>query len=178
MKLILLIVLLNVTVATAYDRKNWKHWIDEDKDCKNTRHELLEQRSKIKVTYKKTKRGYCLVDKGEWDDYYYPEKITSAKKIDVDHVIPLKHASESGGSKWSKKQKTQFANDPENLVLTNLKYNRQKGAKTISEWLPVYKDYACKYVQKWFYLKKKYSLEVSNDENKTKELLKKSGCDL
>lgn len=171
-------ILININLVTAYERKNWKHWIDEDKDCKNTRHEILESRSKVKVTYKKNKRGNCLVGTGEWDDFYYPEKLTSAKKIDVDHVIPLKHASDAGGKHWTKKEKTRFANDPENLVLTNLKYNRQKGAKTIAEWLPVYKDYACRYVQKWFYLKNKYSLSISKDEENTKKLLKKSGCKL
>jgi hypothetical protein len=151
-----------------YRRKDWKHWTDSDKNCLNTRHELLKARSQIKVQY--SKKG-CTVISGEWKDYYYPEKIFQASKVDVDHVIPLKHAHESGGYLWASDKKEHFANDPDNLVLTNRKYNRQKGAKTIAEWLPVQIDYACKYVANWFRLKRKYRLNVTKEELRTKSLL-------
>ena len=178
MKLITLMLLIISFPVNAYDRKEWKHWVDDDKDCMNTRHEVLEARSTVKVKYRKSKRGNCSVVSGKWNDFYYPEVLTSARKIDIDHVIPLKHANDFGGKNWSSKLKRKFANDPENLVVTNLRYNRQKGAKGIDEWLPINKSYACKYVKKWFYLKEKYSLKVSSRELHTKSLLKKSGCDL
>lgn len=157
------------SVVSRYNRKDWKHWTDNDKNCLNTRQELLKQRSLVKVTM--NKKG-CTVVFGKWNDYYYPEVLVKASSVDVDHVIPLKHAHDSGGAGWAPERKEHFANDPDNLVLTNKKYNRRKGAKTIAEWLPVNAEYACKYVTNWFRLKQKYHLEISREEMKTKSQLK------
>lgn len=149
-----------------YNRKHWPHWTDKDKDCQNTRHEILIQRSLTPVTL--DKKG-CKVLGGKWSDYYYPETHTRSKNVDIDHLIPLKHANSIGASIWTKQEKEKFANDPDNLVITNKTYNRKKGAKTIAQWLPVNQDYACKYIKDWVRLKKKYQLTITNEEKKTIE---------
>ena len=144
-----------------YNRKSWKHWIDKDSDCLNTRHELLKARSLVPVT---TNKKGCRVLRGKWADYYYDEFITDATKIDIDHVVPLKHAFDSGGRSWSAEKKKRFANDEENLVITLASYNRKKGSSSITKWLPINKKYAGKYVKKWLKIKKKYGLVVSKEE--------------
>jgi hypothetical protein len=151
-----------------YNRKEWKHWIDEDKNCLDTRSEILKSRSLSEV--KLNPKG-CKIVSGEWDDFYYSEKLYLAKKIDIDHLIPLKNAHLSGGADWSSDLKKEFANDPENLVITNLKYNRQKSAKGIDRWLPVNKKYACKYIKKWIYVKNKYQLTILKDEKHTIDVI-------
>lgn len=155
--------------TTKYQRAGWNHWIDADGDCLNTRAEILKQRSLVAVTM--NKKG-CVVKKGRWNDYYYPEVHTLASKVDIDHLIPLKHAHEVGGAGWSAWEKEKFANDPANLVITNRSYNRQKGAKGIDEWLPRHQAYACKYVRDWIKIKSKYSLRTSPAEINTIESLK------
>jgi hypothetical protein len=150
-----------VAISHDYNRKEWKHWIDADQNCLDTRNEILKSRSLVEVQL--NPKG-CKVFSGEWDDFYYPEKLFLAKKIDIDHLIPLKNAHISGGSEWSSEEKKVFANDPENLVVTNLKYNRQKGALGIDGWLPIKKNYACKYIKKWVYIKNKYQLTILQDE--------------
>ncbi len=157
--------------SKKYNRKDWKHWVDSDHNCLNTRSEILKLRSRGTVSF--NKKG-CTVISGVWDDYYYPEVHTNAKKVDIDHLIPLKNAHQTGGSAWNKIEREVFANDPENLVITNLTYNRKKGAKGIDGWLPVHKNYACKYIKDWAKLKKKYSLQMTAKEQQT---LKLSDCD-
>ena len=67
----LLLVLLciwsvNQTEATClkYNRKDYRHWIDEDRDCQNTRNEVLIQEFLDPVTYKSSKG--CKVSSGKW----------------------------------------------------------------------------------------------------------------
>jgi Protein of unknown function (DUF1524) len=155
--------------SISYNRKDWAHWSDFDKDCQSTRHEILITRSLAPVSMD---RKGCHVMQGKWEDYYYPEVHTKPKVVDIDHLIPLKHAHDLGADQWSDDQKEIFANDPDNLVITNMTYNRKKGAKTIAEWLPVNKDYACKYIRDWIRIKKKYKLELTNPELRTIEQAK------
>ena len=156
-----LIVILSEIVHAKYVRKEWKHWIDLDKNCLNTREEILKARSKTPIL--SSKKG-CKIKGGTWEDYYYPETITDIKQADLDHLVPLKHAYDTGGANWPKEKKEKFANDPENLVITNKKYNRRKGAKSIDKWLPINKEYACRYIKHWMRIKNKYNLILSESE--------------
>lgn len=172
-RIIILLVVTSCThqqVIAPYNRKDWKHWTDSNRNCLNTRNEVLKKRSLVPV--KMNKRG-CAVLAGRWNDYYYPEFHSTPKKIDIDHIVPLKHAHNYVGARWSKKQKEKFANDPENLVITNRSYNRKKGAKGIDAWLPVHQEYACKYIKDWMKIKEKYQLPLSLAEEKT---IKQAEC--
>lgn len=148
----------------VYYRKDWKHWSDEDGNCLNTRQEILKSRSLKPVVL--NKKG-CSVVTGYWRDFYFDQAITSAADADIDHVVPLSHAHNSGGANWDKYQKQKFANDPDNLVITSKKGNRSKGSKTITEWLPLNKDYACLYITRWMQIKRKYQLTISPQELET-----------
>ena len=159
-------------VDQKYHRNDWVHWTDDDRDWQNTRQEILIARSKEAPLLSENR---CRVRSGKWDDYYFPESLTRSKDVDIDHLIPLKHAHAAGGSTWSKDKKEKFANDPQNLVITNRRFNRQKGAKGIHQWLPPHKDYACRYIRDWFMIKNKYDLHVTDPERNT---LKVSGCSL
>jgi hypothetical protein len=157
----------NQVPGVNYNRKKFKHWVDEDKNCRNTRHEILFARSLEEVTFKKEKKKNkknCYVLSGLWEDYYYPEHLTRSKDVDIDHIVPLKHAWDLGAWQWSAQKRQEFANDPLNLAVTHKKYNRQKGPKSILDWLPVHKNYACRYQLDWLNVKEKYLLPISQDE--------------
>ena len=97
-----------------YDRSDWPHWIDDDSDCQNTRAEILIRDSKTPVKFKRNKG--CTVTWGTWFDLYTGQTFFKASDVDIDHVVPLKHAHEHGGASWSRRQKRIFANDMENLL--------------------------------------------------------------
>ena len=140
------------------------HWSDEDKDCQNTRHELLLSTSSEEVVYKTDKQCNVLV--GSWYDPYSNKTYTASKELDLDHIIPLKFAHGHGGDKWSRKHKKQLANDDDNLLLVSASLNRQKGAKGPSEWLPPHHPYRCKYIAKFNAVMSKYGLSYISSEQR------------
>jgi hypothetical protein len=164
-KILLVIFLSSATFASAaikYKRSDWsKKWDDVDKDCQNARHELLIAQSLIPVVL--NKKG-CSVISGKWNDYFYPEILTQASQVQIDHLVPLKLAHLDGAAGWSKEQKKAFYHAPENLVITNGKYNGQKGDRGLSKWLPANKEYACKYSRDFLKIKKKYQLTIHPEE--------------
>jgi hypothetical protein len=89
--------------VTLYNRGDWPHWLDSDKDCQNTRHEMLIQTSTKTVSFKSEKQ--CNVLSGEWYDPYSSETFTISKDLDLDHIVPLKFAHGHGGSSWNRQQK-------------------------------------------------------------------------
>lgn len=162
------LIMISATFAKSeYSRKEFGQWRDDNRNCLNTRAEVLKKRSLIDVTM-----DGCRVIKGKWDDFYYKETLTLAKLIDIDHVVPVKHAFDTGAHSWSKKKKRAFYNDEDNLVVTNRKYNRKKQSKDITSWLPVDRDYACRYANKWMFIKKKYELTITQEETDVLKLLK------
>jgi hypothetical protein len=139
-----------------YDRSDWPHWLDSDKDCQNTRHEMLIQTSTKAITF--TSEKQCNVLSGQWYDPYSSETFTQSTDLDLDHIVPLKFAHERGGSSWSREQKALFANDSENLMLAQASLNRQKGAKGLNDWLPPNHQYRCKYIAHFNKVMSKYDL--------------------
>lgn len=157
--------------TTPYKRGQWLgRWADADKNCRNTRDEILLARSLETVKFKNNKA--CKVETGKWADFYHNSFYTSAREVDIDHVVPLFEAHKSGGSHWSRDKKRAFANDVENLVITGRRTNRQKGANTLKTWLPIETKYACRYYQQWMMIKKKYDLVISEEEVKSLDITK------
>jgi hypothetical protein len=99
---------LTVTSETnsgTYSRKAFKHWIDADRDCEDTRAEVLIRESTTTVG------GKCTIKTGTWTSMYDDLVVTMASRLDVDHIVPLKEAWESGAATWSSEVRTKYAND-------------------------------------------------------------------
>lgn len=150
----------------AYSRNDYKHWIDEDKDCQDTRQEVLIEESLEKVTL--DEKG-CRVLKGKWYDPYTDRFFTNPGDLDIDHFIPLKEVHLSGGQYWDKKRKMEYANDLDNAVTLIAVYkgaNRSKGARDPSEWMPKNTEYHCEYLKVWQDVKNKWELGMDEKEKR------------
>jgi hypothetical protein len=146
----------NRSFVSLYNRDEWRHWIDSDSDCQNTRHELLISTSSRPVKFKTDNE--CNVLTGSWYDPYSGQNYSISKDLDLDHVVPLKFANGHGGDKWSREKKQKFANDLDNLLLVSASLNRQKGAKGLDEWLPPNHVYRCEYITHFNTVMAKYGL--------------------
>ena len=121
----------------GYDRDEWRHWNDVDRDCQNARHEVLIEESTTPVTFKSDER--CRVATGNWTGPYTATEVDDPSRLDIDHMVPLANAHRSGGWAWDRDRKAAFANDlefPGHLIATTAKANRAKGADGPEDWRP------------------------------------------
>lgn len=160
----------NRAYSTMYNRRDWPHWTDEDRDCQNTRAEVLIQYSKMPVKFKRNKS--CNVSHGRWYDFYTGKVFTKASDVDIDHIVPLAHAHRHGAANWSRSKKRSFANDPENLIPVDDNTNQAKGDKGPDQWRPEQKSYWCEYAETWEYVKGKYSLTIGHKERQSLQIMR------
>ena len=145
--------------SPEYQRSYFKHWIDADKDKCDTRAEVLIQES-VKVT--KQASG-CKVLSGKWLSRYDNKTFTKPTGLDIDHMVPLKEAWESGAFGWTAAQREAFANDlgfQGSLIAVSATANRSKGDKDPATWLPKSAAYTCTYVVTWLQVKYRWSLTI------------------
>jgi hypothetical protein len=137
----------------VYNRSDWKHWSDVDRDCMNTRHEILADQADGQI---KLSPDRCYVSTGLWNDPFSGKQFTRASDLDVDHVVPLKWANDRGGHSWTKEKKERFANDPINLLAVDDGLNQAKGAKGTDQWLPPNEAFRCEYISIWHQVMQSY----------------------
>lgn len=142
--------------SVPYNRKDYKHWIAIQGAC-DTRETALVRDGSDVVTDPST----CKVTSGSWVDPYSGETFTDAKKMDIDHLIPLQYAHQHGGASWDAAKKQAYANDLDTVLLTvSARENRSKGAAGPGEYMPPLKSYRCEYSQRWVAVSEKYGLTV------------------
>ena len=149
----------------GYDRATWKHWIDADGDCQNTRAEVLIAESLEPVTFTNSKN--CTVLGGRWYDPYTNTYFTVAGELDVDHFVPLGNAHSSGGADWGADRKRDFANslnDADHLIAVSASANRSKGSRAPDEWKPPNQGYWCEYANDWIRVKGAWELSATHSE--------------
>jgi hypothetical protein len=147
--------------STGYERSKFTLWIDADKDGCNTRYEVLiaEATTKPKVG------ASCRLTGGRWTSPYDGKRFTSPTGLDIDHLVPLAEAWQSGAWKWTSGTRKAYANDLgywRSLVAVSATTNRSKGDREPQAWMPA--KGKCSYVTSWVAVKWRWRLGVNTSE--------------
>jgi len=152
-------------VREGYSRAKFKHWSDLDKNGCNTRNDVIIAEALVKP---KVDKGCRIVkDTGKWYSAYDGVEVTNFSALDVDHMVPLAEAWDSGAKSWDAAKREVYANDmgdPTSLIAVTAATNRSKSDQDPGEWLPA-KD-VCTYVKNWVHVKIRWSLTVDEKELK------------
>ena len=143
---------VNAEQSTGYRRGDWRHWSDLDSDGCDTRCEVLADERR---------------PGGDWYSVYDGRETSNPSTFDIDHLVPLAEAYESGGWNWSGRNRELFANDlsyEHSLIAVSASSNRSKGKRDPAEWLPPAEAAHCFYAEAWIVVKWRWSLSVDPAE--------------
>ncbi len=150
---------------TGYTRDQFgQAWADVDRNGCDTRNDILK-RDLTAIIYKAGTRN-CVVASGTLVDRYSGETINfirgnmTSMEVQIDHVVALSNAWQTGAFRLSADQRKALANDPINLFAVKGSLNQQKSDGDAATWLPPLKSFRCAYVAQQIAVKAKYSLWV------------------
>jgi hypothetical protein len=146
-------------VSAGYARALFRLWVDADRDGCDTREEVLMDEAVSGV------RSGCRVVGGRWVSAYDGSATSNPGSFDIDHLVPLKEAWDSGAWRWDASTRQRFANDLGYgfaLIAVTASSNRSKSDRDPAEWLPA--QDRCRYVKHWIAVKFRWRLSVDPRE--------------
>jgi hypothetical protein len=149
---------------TGYNRRAFRHWVDDDGDGCNAREEVLIAESRPRPALEP---GSCRVLSGRWFSEYDGLTETVPRRVDVDHLVPLAEAWDSGAFQWDPERREEYANNLEQteaLIAVTASSNRSKGDKDPFEWMPSRGQVRCSYLRNWVKVKVAWELTADPDE--------------
>ncbi|WGW12780.1 HNH endonuclease family protein [Saxibacter everestensis] len=158
----------------GYDREEFgAAWSDVDRNGCDTRNDILKR----DLENEKFKSGThdCVILTGVLSDAYTAKTIDftrgqrTSTAVQIDHVVALLDAWQSGALQLSAERRRVLANDPLNLQAVDGPTNGQKQASNAASWLPPNKAYRCVYVARQISVKAAYGLWVTKPEKSAME---------
>ena len=111
--------------------------------------------------------GGCAVVAGDWYSRYDGVTWSDPAELEIDHVVALKEAWDSGAWAWDEARLTAFGNDVDDvrsLVAVTGAENQAKSDKDPSNWIPSYPDAVCTYLADWTSIKARWGLSMDESE--------------
>lgn len=172
-------VLALVTVANEFpgdfDRAAFATGLDLDGDGCATRAEVLQRDSLVPVEI----FGTCEVVAGSWRSPYDGVVLEDPSLVEIDHLVPLDEAWDSGAWAWDDHRRAAFANDlddPRTLVAVSAASNQAKGNADPTNWIPTDPDAVCGYLADWIAVKARWGLTMDQSEAGRIRNLLDDGC--
>ncbi len=149
---------------TGYDRDLFTHWVDADGDRCDTREEVLIAES---LSQAQVDPSGCKVIAGDWFSAYDGLTFSDPSELDIDHMVALAEAWDSGAAGWDAARRRAFANDldhPEALRAVSASSNRSKSDLDPGQWKPTRDAAWCDYANDWVTVKKAWDLTADQNE--------------
>lgn len=112
----------------------------------------------------------CKVVSGTLNDPYtgtiiqFTRGANTSSLVQIDHVVALSNAWQTGAQALTAEQRIALANDPLELLAVDGDANQKKGDGDAATWLPANKAFRCQYVARQIAVKQKYTLWVTPAE--------------
>jgi len=135
----------------------------------DTRNDVLREQL-ADVVIKPGTNG-CVVLSGVLSDPYSGTTIEfqrgpgTSDQVQIDHLVALSDAWQTGAQQWDETARRNFANDPLNLQATSGWINHEKADSDAASWLPPNTSYRCTFVARIVDVKAAYGLWVTPAEH-------------
>lgn len=109
----------------------------------------------------------CNVMSGVLNDTYTGtviQFIKGSSDVQIDHVVALSDAWQTGAQLMTRTQRIQLANDPLELIAVQGAANQEKSDGDAATWLPSHKPFRCEYIARQIAVKQTYTLWVTAAE--------------
>jgi hypothetical protein len=159
--------------GAGYDRALFRHWIKTGTDGCDTRRRVLIRDATVAPRV----GAACRLSGGQWFSLYDGLTFTDARRLDIDHVVPLAEAWRSGASSWDPSEREAYANDlgiAVALLAVSASSNRQKGDRDPADWVPSRTVFLCTYLADWLAVKARWELTV--DQRERSAIARESQC--
>lgn len=149
----------------GYARTAFKHWnagAAKSDGCDTGAEVLIAE-----ATEAPSVGAGCKISDGEWLSYFDAQEVEDIGKLDINHMVPLAEAWDSGASEWSAARREAYANDlgaPASLVAVTTRTNRAKADQDPAQWLPPLPAAHCRYVSEWAATKLRWDLAADPAE--------------
>jgi hypothetical protein len=146
----------------GYDRDFFPTWARTAEAGCDVRDVVLMAESVTPVD----RRAPCTIVSGTWLSAYDGATLTQPSTVEIDHVVSLKEAWDSGAWAWTAERRVAFANDlsdPRTLIAVSGSSNGSKADKDPSNWLPRSDD-VCRFLADWVAIKARWGLAMDESE--------------